>query len=114
MGESAKKAPIVHVRDDDAGISHALASLLELSGYEVRTYASAGHYLAARPADHPGCLLLDVRMPGLTGLELQDALRADASALPVVFLTAHGDIPMSVRAVKAGAVDFLTKPVKKK
>ncbi len=87
--------------------------LLRAAGYEVRGYASAGEFLLAGRGDTPGCLLLDVRMPGPSGLDLQAAFRKMDEALPIIFLTGHGDIPMSVRAMKAGAVDFLTKPVQR-
>ncbi len=88
--------------------------LLRASGYEVRGYASAGEFLLAGAGDAPGCILLDVRMPGPSGLDLQSALCKRSDGLPIIFLTGHGDIPMSVRAMKAGAVDFLTKPVQRK
>jgi FixJ family two-component response regulator len=103
---------VVHVVDDDKGMLRALSTLLNAAGYEVRTYASARDFLLARP-ESPGCVILDVRMPGQSGLDMQEALAADEASLPVIFLSAHGDIPMSVRAVRAGAVDFLTKPVKR-
>ena len=102
----------VHVIDDDELVRTALARLLRLAGYEVRSYASAGEFLLEPPPAAPGCLVLDVRMPGPSGLDLQDALARRAGSLPIVFMSGHGDIPMSVRAVKAGAVDFLTKPLK--
>jgi FixJ family two-component response regulator len=102
---------IVHVVDDDQSVRTALARLLRAARYEVRTYASAREFLE-RPADEgAGCLVLDLSMPGISGLDLQEALVRDPAAPPVVFLTGHGDIPASVRAMKAGAVDFLTKPV---
>jgi FixJ family two-component response regulator len=104
-------APIVHVVDDDDSLRRALARLLRAAGFEVRDYASAGAFLLARPPEAPGCLVLDVRMPGPSGLELQAGLARDASPLPVVFLSGHGDVATSVQAMKAGAVDFLTKPV---
>ena len=104
---------VIHVVDDDASVRDALQRLLGAYGYEVRQYASAGEFLLAWPADLPGCLLLDVRMPGPSGLELQQALSRRADAPPVVFLTGFGDIPMSVLAIRRGAVDFLTKPVEK-
>jgi len=106
-------APLVHVVDDDDAFRTALTRLLKAAGYAVRSYASAGDFLIARPADAPGCLLLDIRMPGPSGLELQAALRDQGLALPIVFLTGHGDVPASVRAMKAGAVDFLEKPVER-
>jgi FixJ family two-component response regulator len=102
--------PTLHLVDDDAPFREALARLLRTLGYGVQAYASAEALLAAAPAG-PGCLLLDVRMPGLSGLALQRLLAERGCALPIVFITGHGDIPMSVQAVKAGAEDFLTKPV---
>jgi FixJ family two-component response regulator len=113
MGSRAGKYATVHVVDDDAGMRKALGRILEAAGYGVKTYASAGEFLIAEKTDGPVCLLLDVRMPGPSGLELQTALARQGEALPVVFLTGHGDIPMTVRALKTGAVDFLTKPVDK-
>lgn len=102
---------VVHVVDDDASMREALSRLLSAMGYEVRQYDSAGDFLLAWPVDMPGCLLLDVRMPGPSGLDLQLALTRRADAPPVVFITGFGDIPMSVLAIRRGAVDFLTKPV---
>lgn len=104
---------VIHVIDDDDSLRVAVTRLLRAAGYEVRGYASAGDYLLAEPEDAPGCLLLDVQLPGPSGLELQDALARRRECLPIVFLTGHGDIPTSVRALKAGAVDFLTKPVRR-
>jgi FixJ family two-component response regulator len=111
MGKTAAKGVVVRVVDDDKGMRTGLQRLLEASGYEVRAYASAGDFLLADTADVPGCVLLDLKMPGPSGLELQDALAKRDQPLPVVFLTGHGDVPASVRALKAGASDFLTKPV---
>jgi FixJ family two-component response regulator len=106
-------APIVHVVDDDRAVRTALTRLFRGVGFEVRTYASAGEFLLTPPPDAPGCLVLDVSMPGPSGLDLQEALAKLRAPLPIVFLTGQGDIPMSVRAMKGGAVDFLTKPVKR-
>ncbi len=103
----------VYVVDDDDALRTALSRLLRAAGYDVRAHASAGDFLMAERVDGPCCLVLDVRMPGPGGLELQKALERQHQQLPIVFLTGHGDIPTSVRAVQAGAVDFLTKPVKK-
>jgi FixJ family two-component response regulator len=113
MGSRAGKYATVHLVDDDAGIRKALGRVLEAAGYDVKSYASAGEFLLAEKPDGPACLVLDVRMPGPSGLELQEALARQSVALPVVFLTGHGDIPMTVRALKVGAVDFLTKPADK-
>jgi two-component system, LuxR family, response regulator FixJ len=106
--------PVVHLVDDDESLRTALTRLLKAAGHEVRAYASAADFLMARDGPLRGCLLLDVRMPGgPSGLELHQALIRQGETLPVVFLTGHGDIPMSVRAVKNGAFDFLTKPVQR-
>jgi FixJ family two-component response regulator len=106
------EAPIVvHIVDDDAGMRLALSRLLGAAGYATRSYASAGEYLIAEPDARTGCLLLDLDLGGPSGLDLQAALQRQSRALPVVFLTGRGDIAASVRALKAGASDFLTKPV---
>jgi FixJ family two-component response regulator len=104
---------VVHLVDDDESLRSALQRLLTAAGYRVRTYASAGEFLLEPPVDAPGCLLLDLHMPGPSGLDLQDALKRHGVRLPVIFLTGHGDLPTGVRAMKAGAVDFLTKPVER-
>jgi RNA polymerase sigma factor (sigma-70 family) len=105
------RAPIIHVVDDDESLRTAVTRMLRAAGYEVRSYTSAGEFLLARPTDTPGCVVLDVQMPGPSGLDLQDAFGQLNNTLPIIFLTGQGDIAMSVRAMKAGAVDFLTKPV---
>ncbi|MFY9936260.1 MAG: response regulator transcription factor, partial [Silvibacterium sp.] len=102
--------PIVYVVDDEPAVSISLKRLLRSVGLEARTYASAQEFLRSERPDAPGCLVLDVRLPGLSGLDLQQELAAVKIDLPVIFITGHGDIPMSVRAMKAGAVEFLTKP----
>ena len=107
-------AACIHLVDDDDSLRTALERLLRAAGHEVRAHASAADFLMARTGPLRGCLLLDVRMPGgPTGLELHQALIRQGETLPVVFLTGHGDIPMSVQAVKNGAFDFLTKPVRR-
>jgi FixJ family two-component response regulator len=103
-------APTLFVVDDDPSVRAALSLLLRSTGYNVETFASADDLLARRPFDGPGCILLDVQMPGLNGLDLQQVLSVTDRPLPIIFITGHGNIPMSVRAMKAGAVDFLTKP----
>jgi FixJ family two-component response regulator len=113
-GDPARPAPcqaVVHIVEDDEDVRRATARLLRVSGYSVKSYASAAQFLAQVSVAQPGCVVLDVELPGASGLELQETLARAADALPVVFVTGHGDIPMSVRAIKAGAVDFLTKPV---
>jgi RNA polymerase sigma factor (sigma-70 family) len=102
----------VHVVDDDASFRVAIERRLKRAGYDVATYGTAQQLLDRLPGDDaPGCILLDVQIPGLTGPELQERLGQLGSVLPIVFLTGYGDIPMSVRAIKAGAEDFLTKPI---
>jgi FixJ family two-component response regulator len=103
---------IVHVVDDDASFRKAMERRLMQAGYEVSTYPSAQHLLDCLPSESvPGCILLDVRIPGLSGPELQERLSELGSILPIIFLTGHPDVPTTVRTVKAGAEDFLTKPV---
>lgn len=104
-------APLIHIIDDEAPLRTALSRLLTASGYRVTAYDSAASFLECPAGDEPGCILLDVNMPGLSGLQLQEHLAKLQSRLPIIFLTGHGDITMSVRAIKAGAEDFLTKPV---
>ena len=101
---------IVHVVDDDEAVRRALSSLLRSVGYGIRSHATASEFLKAALPDAAGCIVLDVRMPGVSGLELQEHLNRSDVSLPLVLMSGHGDIPMSVRAMKAGAVDFLTKP----
>ena len=105
--------PLIHVVDDDESLRTALLRLLGAAGFEARGYASVGDFLLQPPLDHPGCVLLDVRMPGPSGLDLQAALRRQGNPLPVVFLTGYADVVASVRAMKAGAVDFLIKPIER-
>lgn len=111
MGKSPPTRAIVYVVDDDVGARTGLCRLLETAGYETRSYASAGDFLLHDPGDAPGCVLLDIRMPGPSGLELQETLAKREEAMPVIFLTGHADVPNTIRALKAGASDFLTKPV---
>jgi CheY-like chemotaxis protein len=102
-----ERGPIVHVVDDDDSVRTGVVRLLQAAGYEARGYASAGEFLLRRSdRNAPGCVVLDVRLPGPSGLDLQEALARLVVPLPIVFLTGHGDIPMSVRAIKGGAVDF--------
>ena len=104
-------SPTVHVVDDDASMRRSLARLLGGAGHEVAFYATAEEFLAVAGSSLTGCILLDLRLPGSSGLELQDRLVERGCSAPVVFLTGHGDVPASVRAMKGGAVDFLQKPV---
>jgi FixJ family two-component response regulator len=111
MSSPVSEQPIVHVVDDDDSLRKAVTRLLRAAGYDVRCYSSAGDFALADHDNRRGCILLDVRMPGPSGLDLQEALAREDEPLPIIFLTAHGDVPTSVRAMKAGAVDFLTKPI---
>ena len=101
---------VVHIIDDDASLRSALDSLFRSTGLETRLHESVTAFMDAPLNDAPGCLVLDVRMPGMNGLDFQQKLEELGVRLPVIMMTGHGDIPMSVRAMKAGAVDFLTKP----
>ena len=105
---------VIHVVDDDDSFRTAVSRLLKAAGYATKPYRSAGDFLLDPPAEGPGCVLLDVRMPGPSGLELQESIAKRGDALPVVFLTGHGDIRQSVHAMRRGAVDFLTKPVQRR
>jgi FixJ family two-component response regulator len=113
MSSLVSEKPVVHVVDDDDSLRKAVTRLLNAAGYDVRAYSSAGEFALAIRDNRRGCVLLDVRMPGPSGLDLQEALAREDEPLPVIFLTAHGDVPTSVRAMKAGAADFLTKPIKR-
>lgn len=101
---------LVHLVDDDPSIRRGMDRLLKVHGYEVRTYPDAAAFLEAPDGPGPACLLLDLRLPGLDGLGLQSRLAVRSQDLPIVFLTAHGDVPTAVQAMKAGALDFLPKP----
>jgi FixJ family two-component response regulator len=101
---------MVFVVDDDASVRKSLSRVISEAGYRVQAFASPREFLARGPQRGPSCLVLDVRMPGVTGLELQQTLASAVHKIPIIFITGHGDIPMSVKAMKAGAVDFLTKP----
>jgi len=104
------ETPIIFVVDDDRSVRDGLRRLITSLGMTAETFPTAQAFLAAPRGDTPGCLVLDVRLPGLSGLELQRELASTNAPLPIIFLTGHGDIPMSVRAMKAGAIEFLTKP----
>ena len=106
----AEAKAIVFVVDDDASVREGLGSLIRSAGLRVETFASAQEFLARPRSDVPSCLVLDVRLPGLSGLDLQKRLAEVNIEIPIVFITGHGDVPTSVRAMKAGAVEFLTKP----
>src|SRR5712672_63718 len=115
VGESrpflmSRDTPIVFVVDDDVSVRESLEALIRCEGLEAKTFASAVEFLARPRALTPSCLVLDVKLPGLNGLDLQNRIATDRTEMPIIFITGHGDVPMTVRAMKAGAVEFLTKP----
>ena len=112
MKDDAETRSIVYVVDDDASIREALKSLLASMGMRVEVFGSAAEFLKSTLADIPSCLVLDVRLPGVSGLDFQAELTKANIQVPIIFITGHGDIPMTVRAMKAGAVEFLTKPIR--
>lgn len=103
-------SPVVFIIDDDPSVRKSLSRLLRTSGFNVETYESGEHFLSREPYHGIGCVVLDIRMPGLSGMDLHDELISARRALPIIFITGYGDIPMSVRAMKKGAIDFLPKP----
>jgi len=105
-----KESPVVMLLDDDPGVLRSLSLALSLAGYQIEAYATAEDLLRGLDPSRPGCLVLDLRMPGMDGLEVQQALSDRGCSLPVIFMSAFGDIPTTVRALKAGAIDFLEKP----
>ncbi|HEY1791037.1 MAG TPA: response regulator [Verrucomicrobiae bacterium] len=104
---------IIHVVDDDESFHATVSRLLRAAGYNVRNYTNVGRFLLTRFDEAPGCILLDVRMPGINGLDLQEALTMRMQTPPIIFVSGYRDVPSTVRAIKAGAVDFLTKPVRR-
>lgn len=111
MRASTESDAIIAIVDDDASARAGLQSLIRSAGWKVETFVSAQEFLGRRGAEAPGCLILDLQLPGLSGLDLQERMAEVGLAIPIVFLTGHGDIPASVQAMKAGAVEFLTKPL---
>jgi FixJ family two-component response regulator len=109
-GAVSAEEPVVFIVDDDEGIREATRSLLDSVGLRVETFTTAQEFLGSRQPDAPACLVLDVRLPGLSGLDLQHELIQAGIPIPIIFITGHGDVPTSVQAMKAGAVEFLTKP----
>src|SRR6266850_214032 len=112
MQDQSKGTPIVYVVDDDRDVREGLKSLLESVGLRTQTFESTAEYLRGKRVDDVSCLILDVRLPGLSGLDFQAELSRAQIVMPIIFITGYGDIPMTVRAMKAGAVEFLTKPVR--
>jgi FixJ family two-component response regulator len=108
--ETVDSVPLIYVLDDDASVRRSLARLIRAAGFEACTFASASDFLENGLAAQPSCLIVDVRMPGPSGLDLQESLAAAGWSAPIIFITGHGDVPMSVRAMRAGAVNFLQKP----
>jgi FixJ family two-component response regulator len=106
----SQTVPIVFVVDDDVSVRESLESLLRFEGWQPETYASAQEFLARPRVQTPSCLILDVSLPGLNGLDLQKRVAAERTEMPIIFITGHGDVPMTVQAMKAGAQEFLTKP----
>ena len=106
--------PLIYIVDDDASVSRALALLLRSHGFKVETFTRAEDFSASKHPKVPSCLILDIKLPDIDGLALQDAMAVGKLAIPIIFITGYGDIPMSVKAIKAGAIDFLPKPVTKK
>ena len=107
---SAQDVPTVFIVDDDADVRESLDELVESVGLHSRSFGTAQEFLSLGRSDGPSCLILDVRLPGISGLDLQRELKRGRVNIPIIFLTAHADVPMSVRAMKSGAVEFLTKP----
>jgi FixJ family two-component response regulator len=110
MNRLSEQQPVVFVVDDDAAVREGLMALFESVGLEVKTFASAREFLESKLPDCPSCLVLDVRLPGLSGLDFQTELAQANIQIPIIFMSGHGDIPMTVRAMKAGAIEFLPKP----
>ena len=109
----SESRPVIFIVDDDASVREAIGNLLDSVGLQAHAFASAEEFLKANRPDVASCLVLDVRLPGRNGLEFQDQLAKEGVRIPIIFITAHGDIPMTSRAMKAGAVDFLPKPFQK-
>lgn len=112
MNTAARAEPIVYVIDDDEHVRNGLMALLQSVGLKCESFASAPDFLSRKPPEVESCLILDVRLPGASGLDFQVELARSNIDIPIIFITGHGDIPMSVRAIKAGAVEFLTKPLR--
>ena len=112
MQDQLKSSPVVFVVDDDRDVREGLKTLLESVGLRAQVFASTTEFLQSKRVEDVSCLILDVRLPGLSGLDFQSELSREQIAIPIIFITGYGDIPMTVKAMKAGAVEFLTKPVR--
>jgi len=108
---SADRAPTVFLVDDDDAVRDSLSLLLDSAGLNIESFSTSAAFLDEYDPDRPGCVVLDIRMPGMTGMELQEALQSSGIRIPIIFLTGHGNVPMSAKALRAGAIDFLQKPV---
>jgi FixJ family two-component response regulator len=111
MAPMKEEQPIVYLIDDDESVREGIADLLRSVGHDVRTFGSVQQFIDSSRPDAPGCIVLDVRLPGMSGLEFQRTLIRSNIHIPVIFISGHADVPMTVRAIKSGAIDFLTKPV---
>src|SRR4051812_17496780 len=109
-GSASSSSAVVFIVDDDVSVRESLELLMSCAGLQVRTFASGREFLACTHADVPSCLVLDVALPDMNGLDLQERVAADRIEMPIIFITGHGDVPMTVRAMKAGAAEFMTKP----
>lgn len=107
---TTQDGPLVYIVDDDADVRESLDELLASVGLRSRSFGTAQEFLSVGASGHPSCLILDVRLPGISGLDLQRELKRERISIPIIFLTAHADVPMSVKAMKSGAIEFLTKP----
>lgn len=112
VSEKSAREPLVHVIDDDKGLRAAISDLLQSVGYEVASYESPTEFLKADFDDRPACLILDIRMPGVSGLDFQDQLTSEGCVLPIILVSGFGDVPSSVRGIRGGAIDFIEKPIR--
>lgn len=112
VSEKSAREPLVHIIDDDKGLRAAITDLLQSVGYQVASYESPTEFLQADFDDRPACLILDIRMPGVSGLDFQDQLTSEGCVLPIILVSGFGDVPSSVRGIRGGAIDFIEKPIR--
>ena len=112
VSEKSAREPVVHIIDDDKGLRAAITDLLQSVGYQVASYESPTEFLQADFDDRPACLILDIRMPGVSGLDFQDQLTSEGCVLPIILVSGFGDVPSSVRGIRGGAIDFIEKPIR--
>ncbi|QEE43716.1 response regulator transcription factor (plasmid) [Rhizobium sp. WL3] len=110
--EKTVQAPLIHIIDDDRGLRAAITDLLQSAGYQVASYESPSEFLQAEFDDRPACLILDIRMPEVSGLDFQDQLKSEGCGMPIILMSGFGDVPTSVRGIRGGAVDFIEKPIR--